>query len=544
MYKEYFNLKEMPFSIAPDPRFLFMSERHCEAMAHLLFGVQGDGGFVLLTGEVGTGKTTICRSLIEQLPENINVAFILNPRMNAEELLQTICEEFHIELAHLPPGIKTYVDALNIRLLESYARGRRNILIIDEAQNLDPEVLEQLRLLTNLETNSRKLLQIFLIGQPELQQLLSRPELRQVSQRVIARYHLTHLSQSEVVAYIAHRLRISGAYPLIFPEKLVKHIYRASGGVPRLINLICDRAMLGAYIQCALIVTPIILNNAIKEVIPEQNKRSMLRYSAYGFAVLIAGLIMTITSGVQLQNWNFGLSGGAKPAAVPIASTISVDGTMQAVSVPIPTTTPLFIPRDISSVRSEQLAFQALGSLYGIDMVLPANGAACKHIEAYGLQCYWGHGGLSDLLRLDQPVLLRLSLGADNEFYVVLTDLDKQTASLLVAGSHQRIALSEIANLWMGQFIVIWNVPVGFSTEMALDHRGMDVIWLRQTMEGIDGIQNSGSNVFDLALSNRIRAFQLNEGIQPDGLVGPLTLIRLNVRSNKNIPHLVAAKKG
>jgi general secretion pathway protein A len=217
---------------------------------------------------------------------------------------------------------------------------------------------------------------------------------------------------------------------------------------------------------------------------------------------------------------------------------------MQAISAPVPTTTPLFIPRDISSIRSEQLAFQALGNLYGINMVLSSNGAACKQIEAHGMQCYVGHGGLSDLLRLDQPVLLRLSLTTGNEFSVVLTDLDKQTASLLVAGSPQRIALSEIANLWMGQFIVIWNAPVGFSTEMALNHRGLDVIWLRQILEWIDGVQNNGSNVFDLPLSNRIRSFQLNEGIQPDGLVGPLTLIRLNVRSSKTIPHLVAAKKG
>jgi general secretion pathway protein A len=283
MYKEYFRLTDLPFSIAPDPRFLFMSERHCEAMAHLMYGVKGEGGIVLLTGEVGTGKTTVCRSLIETLPDGIDVAFILNPRMNAVELLQTICEEFHIDIAQATPGIKTYIDALNAKLLANHALGRRAILIVDEAQNLSTEVLEQLRLLTNLETNTRKLLQIFLIGQPELETLLAQPEMRQVSQRVVARFKLTHLNPSEVSTYVAHRLRIAGASPLIFPVTLMNEIYWASGGVPRLINLICDRALLGTYVQGKEQVSRTILRHAIQEVLPPKRR-------GIGKATLIAGI--------------------------------------------------------------------------------------------------------------------------------------------------------------------------------------------------------------------------------------------------------------
>ena len=240
---------------------------------------------MLLTGEVGTGKTTVCRSMLLQLPDNIDVAFILNPLMSVEELLQTVCEEYHIAVAPGRRGIKAFVDAIYARLLETNASGRRAILIVDEAQNLDPLVLEQLRLLTNLETNTRKLIQIILIGQPELQDLLARPEMRQVAQRVIARYHLTQLNPLEVDAYVAHRLRLSGASPSIFPGTLLKQLYRASGGVPRLINLVCDRALLGTYVQGQQQVSAPTLRQAINEVVAARKPR---RYRWF----VVPGLLM------------------------------------------------------------------------------------------------------------------------------------------------------------------------------------------------------------------------------------------------------------
>src|SRR2546425_995515 len=251
MYAPFFGLKQEPFSIAPDPRYLFMSERHREALAHLLYGVGDGGGFVLLTGEIGAGKTTVCRCFLEQIPRRCNVAYIFNPKLTVTELLKSVCDEFRIPYQHEGPGtptVKDYIDPLNEFLLKTHAVGQNNVLIIDEAQNLSADVLEQLRLLTNLETSERKLLQIILIGQPELRAMLARPELEQLAQRVIARFHLEALSEVETSQYVRHRLSVAGlktANP--FDRKAMRRIHRLSRGVPRRINLLCDRALLGAY---------------------------------------------------------------------------------------------------------------------------------------------------------------------------------------------------------------------------------------------------------------------------------------------------------
>ncbi|MEO8165327.1 MAG: AAA family ATPase, partial [Betaproteobacteria bacterium] len=241
MYQQYFGLAEAPFSIAPDPRYLYLSQRHQEALAHLLYGVNGDGGFVLLTGEVGAGKTTVCRGLLQQIPASCDVAYIFNPRLTVEELLATICIEFGIACPAGNTSIKVFVDRINTYLLDAHARGRHTVLIIDEAQNLSADVLEQMRLLTNLETDKRKLLQIILLGQPELAQLLAQPELRQVSQRIVARYHLGPLTKPEVAAYVQHRLEVAGALRPLFPASLMDRVYQLSGGIPRVINVLCDR---------------------------------------------------------------------------------------------------------------------------------------------------------------------------------------------------------------------------------------------------------------------------------------------------------------
>jgi type II secretory pathway predicted ATPase ExeA len=250
MYAAYFGLGQEPFSIAPDPRYLYMSERHREALAHLLYGLGAGGGFVLLSGEIGTGKTTVCRLFLEQIPANCNVAYIFNPKLTVVELLQSICDEFHIDVAagDHPPTVKDYLDPLNEFLLREHAAGRNNVLIIDEAQNLSAEVLEQLRLLTNLETSERKLLQIILIGQPELRAMLARPELEQLAQRVIARFHLDAMTAPETAEYIQHRLEVAGlSRPLPFDRRALRRIHQLARGVPRRVNLLCDRALLGAF---------------------------------------------------------------------------------------------------------------------------------------------------------------------------------------------------------------------------------------------------------------------------------------------------------
>ena len=271
MYEHYFGLAEVPFSIAPDPRYLYMSERHREALAHLIYGIRRDGCFVLLTGEIGTGKTTICRCLLEQIPDDCDIAIILNPKLTVEELLETICKEFGIACPSPPSTVKAYVDRINDHLLEANARGRKTVLIIDEAQNLSVPVLEQMRLLTNLETSQRKLLQIILLGQPELREMIERPSLRQLAQRITARYHLAPLSKHEVAAYVAHRLAVSGVHSRIFPTATIAMLSRLSGGVPRLINVLCDRALLGAYIEGEAAVSKRTLGKAAREILGERH---------------------------------------------------------------------------------------------------------------------------------------------------------------------------------------------------------------------------------------------------------------------------------
>ena len=250
MYLAFFGLDENPFAITPDPRYLFPSARHADALAHLVYGVSGAGGFIQLTGEVGTGKTTLVRSLLARQLPDVDVALILNPRVTVDEFLLTICEELGVPVeASARDSIKQLMDLLTARLLSANTAGRRVAVLIDEAHLLERDVLEQVRLLTNLETPTRKLLQIILIGQPELRDLLARDDLRQVDQRITGRYHLAPLDVDEAAAYVRHRLRVAGARTEIFTPRALRTLHRVSGGFPRLINIIADRAMLAAYVR-------------------------------------------------------------------------------------------------------------------------------------------------------------------------------------------------------------------------------------------------------------------------------------------------------
>lgn len=299
MYLDYFGLTEAPFSIAPDPRYLFMSERHREALAHLLYGVQGQGGFIVLTGEVGTGKTTICRCFLNQVPKNTDVAFIVNPKLSAHELLATICDEFHIKY-NPSASIKALNDAINDYLLSAHADQRHPVLIIDEAQNLEPDVLEQLRLLTNLETSEKKLLQIILLGQPELRDMLAQKQLRQLAQRITARYHLQELNRVEVGAYISCRLAVAGRRPRLFTDSAVKQLYKHSGGIPRLINLLADRALLGAYATHAEMIEPSHIKRAHYEIQGESGSSWDKFIHHYGYRVIGASLAVVLFIGLGL----------------------------------------------------------------------------------------------------------------------------------------------------------------------------------------------------------------------------------------------------
>jgi general secretion pathway protein A len=296
MYLEHFGLKETPFSIVPDPRYLYMSKGHREALAHLRYGINNNAGFVMLTGEVGAGKTTICRSLLKQMPQDIETAFILNPRLSVEELLASVCDEFRIDYPKGNTSVKVFVDGINEYLLSVHRSGRRAVLIIEEAQNLSPGVLEQLRLLTNLETERRKLLQIILLGQPELRDMLNRPELRQLSQRITARYHLGPLSSGELDAYIVHRLAVAGGEVRLFPPSLMPKLFRLSNGIPRLINVICDRALLGACVQGRHVVSRNTMIRAAAEVSGEGDGRRgwlMPRWTTIGPILVICGILLS-----------------------------------------------------------------------------------------------------------------------------------------------------------------------------------------------------------------------------------------------------------
>ncbi|MEA2093751.1 MAG: AAA family ATPase [Pseudomonadota bacterium] len=302
MYLEHFNLAERPFSITPDPRFLYMSARHREALAHLLYGLGEGGGFVQLTGEVGTGKTTLCRCLMEQLPGNVDIAVVLNPKLTAEELIATLCDELGVEYPHQVHSIKVLTDALNRYLLDAHARGRRTVLIIDEAQNLSADVLEQIRLLTNLETSTQKLLQIILVGQPELRDMLAREEMRQLAQRVTARYHLEPISREDSSVYIQHRLQVCGTSHRIFNREAVDLIQRLSGGIPRLINVLCDRSMLGAYVEGKSHVDNKIVKRAAKEILADPAQEV---HDRRWFPLVMSGLVAAALIGAVLfyQPW-------------------------------------------------------------------------------------------------------------------------------------------------------------------------------------------------------------------------------------------------
>ena len=294
MYTRYFGLTEKPFAIAPNPRFLYMSELHREALAHLLYGINGEGCIILFTGGVGTGKTTVCRCLIEQLPETTDIALILNPKLTIVDLLKTICEELGIVISSQNPTNKDYIDELNVYLLDAHSKGRITAVIIDEAQNLDIEVLEQLRLLTNLETDTQKLLQVVLIGQPELREILKVPALSQVSQRITTRYHLDSLEADDVAAYIQHRISVAGGDPrtLAVSDNVVRIINKHSGGIPRLINVICDRALLGAYAENKAYIDVKTVKKAVQEVTaPSSNNtftsKKIIISGLVGFVLLV-----------------------------------------------------------------------------------------------------------------------------------------------------------------------------------------------------------------------------------------------------------------
>jgi general secretion pathway protein A len=549
MYAAYFNLASPPFAVTPDPRYVYLSENHREALAHLQFGIQQPGGFVQLTGEVGTGKTTLCRCLLEQLPPQADVAVILNPRLGVVGLLATICEDLGVAYpSESLDTIKTLVDALYGYLLNAHARGRRTVVIIDEAQDLSPEVLEQVRLLTNLETSTEKLLQIILIGQPELTQLLARRELRQLAQRITARYHLTPLSRAETVSYLRHRLRVAGGEEGLFTAAAERQVYRFSGGIPRLINVLCDRALLGTYALERRRVDGDMVRRAGREIRGEIAQASRSPRLGWTAGLGVAALALTGAMGGTLLyqgilHWSIpwpepaGVHGAGTPAVEEMrlagASRRLIHG---SVETPVRSEAPSIPQPRLAEVLAgpggqddDHAAFSRLLSLWGVAYRRSASGLGCDAAKAQGFECVFRVGSWNRLRRYDLPCLLELSLPGGGRRHVALVGLRDESAVMAVGGRLQEFPLIEIDRYWDGGFILLWKPPPFDARLLAPGMRGEAVQWLRKTLDAADGVSGAAarSDLFDADLTRRIMAFQRSRSLNPDGRIGLETLTQL-----------------
>ncbi len=560
MYAHHFGLSQDPFSIAPDPRYLFMSERHREALAHLLYGVAGPqgagtgGGFVLLTGDIGTGKTTICRCFMEQIPAGCHVAYIFNPKLTVTELLQSVCEEFHIAVAATaqassPPTVKDYIDALNAFLLQAHAAVQSSVLIIDEAQNLSADVLEQLRLLTNLETSERKLLQIVLIGQPELRTLLARPEMEQLAQRVIARFHLDALTEAESAQYIEHRLAVGGLTgPLPFDPPALQRIHRLTRGVPRRINLLCGRALLGAWANNLFRVNRQVVDKAAAEVFGLDAGHAPgagTRPAAYalGCLALLAGAAM---AGFLLLKPAQKASAPSRPLASGAPAPQAAASSASLASSATPEKPPVLRPvEEIDDLLAQQptdinVAWRALAPAWKLTI---ADGDPCVAASAQQLQCYRS-GSLSvPLLRqLDRPGILTLHAGNGPPVHAVLVGLDDQTATLQDAAGLHTVRLVSLGGLWRGEFATYWRPPPGYTPGLQGDSAIPVIRQLASQLAALEGapvpLAYASPPLLDAFLRARVRAFQRAQGLDADGQPGPLTFMQIDTATNADAPRL------
>ncbi len=546
MYLSFFGLNEKPFAITPDPRYLYLSERHAEALAHLLYGINEAGGFVQLTGEVGTGKTTTIRSLLAQTPKNAEVALILNPRMTPTEFLLTICEELGIGVPDSAEhSLKDLVDILNDYLLEAHANGRRIVLVVDEAQNLAPEVLEQVRLLTNLETTTQKLLQIILIGQPELRELLARTELRQLAQRVTGRYHLDPLSGLETSAYVRHRLRVAGATTDIFTPPALNEIYRLSGGVPRVINVIADRALLGAYTQDRHRVGSSLVRHAATEVFGRRFAPAWLLWAG----AVGGGVALIATSALiwQLAPWSGSSVAEARTAAIdasagaPAEPSESADG--DRISDPsAPPASTLRVaslsPQPVESVSAllkkyatETVPDGAYARLFGMWGARYEAGTddPCTQASRQGLECLVERGSFAQLRQFNRPAILLLNDKNGTSHQVVLTNLADERAKVALGGQRHEIGIGELSRFWFGDFVMLWRPGTQPVKPLSLGMRGDEVRWLRQSLQRVAGAapDSNASDVFDARLRQLVKNFQKRNQLTVDGIAGVQTQIVL-----------------
>ncbi len=552
MYEEYFGLKSKPFSIVPDPAYFFMSSGHREALAHLMYGIENEGGFVLLTGEVGAGKTTVCRRLLQSMPEDVDVAFILNPKVSVDELLATICDEFRISYPAGTTSIKVFVALINDYLLDIHQRGRRAVVIIEEAQNLKPEVLEQLRLLTNLETNQRKLLQMIMLGQPELRDMLHHPQMRQLSQRITARYHLGPLRREEVRQYVGHRLAVAGLIRgQLFSPRALRKLFRLTGGVPRLINVVCDRALLGAFVQEKDLVDLSILRKAAREVFGKDDlgpRRDRVARVAWGAAALL--FLFAVTGAAY-----FAQKGGHLPwqgvlrtkAKEPVAegkvyqvkpSTLDAGKEIGALA---PAT--LEPPPDATAASLRESAFEALFAQWHLKY-RPGSQNVCDQAGEQGLTCFAASGRVGDLKAMNKPAVLKLLDGKKRGYYGTLTSFSGDRAAIAVGDETRAVDVREIGKWWSGEYLLLWREPPSYTGVLKPGGRGPMVAWVEERLANAQGRAAPAvpGETYSRALAERVKQFQTMSGNVPDGLVGPRTIIGLSAFAKSDDPLLYDGK--
>ncbi|MEH6355477.1 MAG: AAA family ATPase [Marinobacter sp.] len=566
MYYDFFGFREPPFSIAPDPRYLYLSERHKEALAHLMYGIPGQGGFIVITGEVGTGKTTICRCFIENAPESADIALIINPRLSVAEMLMVICDE--LEITHRDdPSIKQLVDLINHHLLQAHAAGRHKVLIIDEAQNLSADVLEQLRLLTNLETAEKKLLQIVLLGQPELQDILALPQLRQLNQRITARYHLRAISREELDAYLRYRLTVAGVRGELFSRAARRRLFRESQGIPRLINLISDRALLGAYAEGEHEITGVHIRTAAREVRGSHPSSglgvSWLRRFGPLLASLMMAVMLTLWAGQRWNNGDFDglISAPAAESPVAEATLADDDATQRSGRIERNDAAPATGAQTASSsggltrfsLQDHGLdlsaAFVELFGAWKINYQPQQTPIACDFARAEGLGCLERTGTRLSLELVNRPAILRLEgrLPGDVDNtryrYVVLRRLHQQQADLLTQDGPVSVAFSDLEPLWLGGYRVLWQYPEYLRPNSPFSGDSGENLWLSARMMELVDRLTADDAALNAELKRRsskdqVRWYQGRKGLAEDGVAGTMTVIQMHNDLNAAVPRL------
>ncbi len=553
MYVSFFGMARAPFTIAPDPRALYMSERHREAVAHLLYGLNAGGGFVLLTGDIGAGKTTVCRCVLEQVPPHCNVAYIFNPKLTVEELLQSICAEFGLEAPATPlQSINDGIQRLNTFLLQAHAAGRNSVLFIDEAQNLSADVLEQLRLLTNLETHERKLLQIILIGQPELRDKLAQPALEQLAQRVVARFHLEALPEAETGRYIAHRLAVAGlAGPGPFDRAVIGKIHRLSRGIPRRINLLCDRALLGAYAQNQFKVDGRTLAQAAAEVFDDK-RWPHLRLTAKhaGFWGIALGLLAgaTLVTLATAASWLPPFGGHRQTASVPTpvvmaasaapvkqiasllpsgAGHLRLDVT-STIATTSDTDTPAAALKNADWQLTEQNAWQALAPLWKLEAAV-VDVCSAKRPQQQ-INCFRGVVSWPLVRSLNRPGILTLYPNGQAPTFAVLVGLEENRAVLQDRqGRQTHVPLSQLLLNWRGEFGTYWHTPPGYNGILEAGSEGPAVDWVASQLARLaHQAPTAGPHRMAGALHAELQEFKRTHHIPLSARIGPLTIMQLS----------------